>query len=92
VSTTVPGWPEAFRGSLAVAGGLSTSGRLRGPRFVRLYPDVYCPAADEPPDLRLRLLLHFAAHYRGGTGTPRLSTVLATPTRTPARRWSRACG
>lgn len=54
--TTVPGWPDAFRGSVAVAAGLTTWGRLRGPSFRRLFPDVYCPAADEPPDLRLRSL------------------------------------
>ena len=56
VSTVVPGWPVAFRGSLAVRAGLTTWGRLRGPRFVRLLPDVYCPTGDEPPDLRLRSL------------------------------------
>jgi very-short-patch-repair endonuclease len=56
MTTVVPGWPEAFRGSLAVAAGLTTWGRLRGPRFVRLFPDVHCPAGDEPPDLRLRSL------------------------------------
>jgi hypothetical protein len=56
MGTSVPGWPEAFRGSLAVAAGLTTWGRLRGPRFRRLFPDVYCPAGDEPPDLRLRSL------------------------------------
>jgi hypothetical protein len=46
----------AFRGSLAVAAGLTTWGRLRGPRFRRLFPDVYSPADDQPPDLRLRSL------------------------------------
>ena len=56
VSTVVPGWPVAFRGSLAVGAGLTTWGRLRGPRFERLFPDVYCPTGDEPPDLRLRSL------------------------------------
>jgi len=56
VGTDVPGWPVAFRGSLAVAAGLTTWGRLRGPRFRRLFRDVYCPVADEPPDLRLRSL------------------------------------
>jgi hypothetical protein len=56
VATVVPGWPVAFRGSLAVAAGLATWSRLRGPRFQRLFPDVYCPVGDEPPDLRLRSL------------------------------------
>lgn len=56
MTTVVPGWPVAFRGSLAVAAGLATWGQLRGPRFERLFPDVYCPTGDEPPDLRLRSL------------------------------------
>ena len=56
VASQVPGWPAAFRGSLAVGAGLTTWSRLRGPRFRRLFPDVYCPAGAEPPDLRLRSL------------------------------------
>jgi hypothetical protein len=52
---TVPGWPVAFRGSHALAAGLVTRGRLRGPRYRRLFPDVYCRAA-APPDLLLRSL------------------------------------
>ncbi|WP_226358964.1 hypothetical protein [Pseudonocardia sp. ICBG601] len=35
---------EPFRGSEAVARGTVTPGRLRGPRFVRLFPDVYVSA------------------------------------------------
>ncbi|QJY49466.1 endonuclease domain-containing protein [Pseudonocardia broussonetiae] len=50
----VTGWPEVFRGSEAVAAGLVTWGRLRGPRFVRLFPDVYAPVGEHPPDLALR--------------------------------------
>jgi hypothetical protein len=42
-----------FRGSAAVAAGLLSRGRLRGPRFQRLFPDVYAPAGREP-DLALR--------------------------------------
>ncbi len=42
-----------FRGSTAVAAGLLTRGQLRGPRFRRLFPDVYAPAALEV-DLALR--------------------------------------
>ena len=53
---SVPGWPTAFRGSYAVAAGLVTPDRLRGPRFLRLLPDVYCRAAAEPPGLLLRSL------------------------------------
>lgn len=62
--TAVAGWPEAFRGSRAVAAGLVTRDQLRGPGFVRLYPDTYVPASAGEPDLRLRSL---AAHlYTGG--------------------------
>jgi hypothetical protein len=50
----VPGWPVVFRGSTAVAAGLVTPGRLRGRAFVRLFPDIYAPAGDAPPDLALR--------------------------------------
>jgi hypothetical protein len=39
-----------------VAAGLTTWGRLRGPRYSRLFPDVYCPVGNEPPDLHLRSL------------------------------------
>ena len=53
---TVPGWPVAFRGSHAVAAGLVTRDRLRGPRFQRLLPDVYGRACPGPPDLLLRSL------------------------------------
>jgi len=42
-----------FRGSTAIASGLLTRGQLRGPRFQRLFPDVYAPAALEA-DLALR--------------------------------------
>jgi very-short-patch-repair endonuclease len=42
-----------FRGSLAVAGGQVTPGALRGPRFQRLFPDVYAPA-ERDADLALR--------------------------------------
>jgi very-short-patch-repair endonuclease len=35
---------DAFRGSTAVAAGLVGRGALRGPRFQRLFPDVYLPA------------------------------------------------
>lgn len=51
---SVPGWPTAFRGSLAVAAGLVTWDRLRGPRYLRLFPDVCVPVGAEPPDLALR--------------------------------------
>ncbi|WP_219413714.1 hypothetical protein [Pseudonocardia nigra] len=50
----VAGWPEVFRGSEAVAAGLVTPGMLRGPRFDRLFPDVYAPMRAEAPDLAVR--------------------------------------
>src|SRR6476659_7862964 len=53
---SVPGWPVVFRGSYAVAAGLVTRDRLRGPRYRRLLPDVYCRAAADPSDLLLRSL------------------------------------
>lgn len=43
-----------FRGSAAVAAGLVTWGRLRGPRFQKLFPDIYAPASEEPAPLGLR--------------------------------------
>jgi hypothetical protein len=46
----------AFRGSQAVAAGLVTRDRLRGPRYRRLLPDVYGRATADPPDLSLRSL------------------------------------
>jgi very-short-patch-repair endonuclease len=51
---SVPGWPTAFRGSLAVRAGLVTWDRLRGPKYLRLFPDVYVPISAKPPDLALR--------------------------------------
>lgn len=62
---SVPGWPVAFRGSAAVAAGLVTRDVLRGPRFVRILPDVYVAAGQEP-DLELRS--HAAYRYVEGRG------------------------
>ena len=42
-----------FRGSTAIAAGWLTPGVLRGPRYQRLFPDVYAPALLEV-DLALR--------------------------------------
>jgi very-short-patch-repair endonuclease len=44
-----------FRGSVAVAAGLLTRAVLVGPRFRRLFPDVYV-CADVEPDLAVRSL------------------------------------
>ncbi len=54
-----------FRGSTAVAAGLLTRGILRGPRFQKLFPDVYAPAHLEN-DLLLRS--HAAGVLIGGRG------------------------
>jgi hypothetical protein len=57
----------AFRGSAAVAAGLTTWTVLQGPRFLRLFPDTYVAAPDdEPPDLTLRS--HAAYRYVEGRG------------------------
>jgi very-short-patch-repair endonuclease len=57
----------AFRGSAAVAAGLTTWTVLRGPRFLRLFPDAYITAPDDgPPDLKLRSLA--AYRYVEGKG------------------------
>lgn len=49
----VRGWPVAFRGSEAVAAGLVRWSTLRGPRFRRIFPDVYALVCDEPDGLLL---------------------------------------
>lgn len=54
-----------FRGSVAVAAGVVTPNVLRGPRFRRVFPDVYVPAACEL-DLSLRSVA--ASVYVGGLG------------------------
>jgi very-short-patch-repair endonuclease len=61
----VPGWPVAFRGTLAVAAGLVTPDQLRGPRFRRLFPGTYARAED-PPHLALRSLAGY--RYVEGRG------------------------
>jgi hypothetical protein len=53
-SPPVPGWPTVFRGSDAVRAGLVTPGRLRGPGFLRLFPDTYVRRRGEPPGLAER--------------------------------------
>jgi len=61
-----PGWPVAFRGSVAIAAGLVTAKMLRGPRFLRVFPDTYVRRASASPDLRLRSLA--AYRYVEGRG------------------------
>jgi hypothetical protein len=56
----------AFRGSAAIAAGVVTPKVLRGPRFLRVFPDTYVRAGAEPPDLRPRSLA--AYRYVEGHG------------------------
>jgi len=63
VENAVPGWPEVFRGTAAIRAGLVTRGQLRGPRYVRLFPDTYVRRGAEPPGLGLRSC---AAHLHSG--------------------------
>lgn len=65
-SSPPPGWPVAFRGSAAVVAGLVTEKMLRGPRFVRVFPDTYVRRGADEPDLRLRSLAAF--RYVEGRG------------------------
>jgi very-short-patch-repair endonuclease len=64
----VAGWPVAFRGSSAVAAGLVTRNRLRGPGFRRVFTDTYVRSGDE-----LTLALRSLAAYRYGAGRGVLS-------------------
>ncbi|MDT7633747.1 MAG: hypothetical protein QOI50_5677 [Pseudonocardiales bacterium] len=55
-----------FRGSEARALGLVSRGELYGPRFVRLFPDVFAPVSLEP-DLAVRsLAAYLLVRDRGG--------------------------
>jgi len=57
---------EPFRGSEAVAAGRLTPGVLRGPRFQRLFSDMYL-SADVPADLRARArAASLLVAWRGG--------------------------
>lgn len=78
---------EPFRGSAAIAAGLVTPMQLRGPRFRRLFADVYV-RADVPVDLALRSL----AAYRlvegrgvlGGWSAAELLGASCGPEKAPA--------
>ena len=57
---------EPFRGTEALAAGLLTADQLRGPRFRRVFPDVYLPSTLEP-DLRARSrAAYLLVRERGG--------------------------
>ncbi len=50
-----------------MAGGLVTANRLRGPKYRRLFPDIYLPRAPEPPDLRTwSRAAYLLVEHRGG--------------------------
>jgi len=68
VAVTVAGWLVAFRGSCAVAAGLVSRNRLRGPGFRRVYRDTYVRSGDE-----LTLTLRSLAAYRYAAGCGVLS-------------------
>jgi very-short-patch-repair endonuclease len=62
----VPGWPVVFRRSDAVRAGLVTKARLRGPHYLRLFPDVQVRVGAKPPDLTLRSLAAYEYGRRRG--------------------------
>lgn len=64
----VPGWPDVFRGSDAIAAGLVTRGVLRGPRFRCVLPDTYARVG-----ARLDLALRSYAAFRWSRGRGVLS-------------------
>ena len=78
---------EPFRGSTAVAQGLITRGRLRGPGFRRLFHDVYV-AADVEVDLALRsraaYLLMVGSGVLGGWSAAELLVASCGPKDAPA--------
>lgn len=63
----VPGWPDAFRGTRAVAAGLVTRDQLRGPRYLRIFPRHVHPDARQAA--------------RPGSALPRRVPVRAGPWR-----------
>jgi very-short-patch-repair endonuclease len=58
-----------FRGSLAVARGIVSPGALRGPRFVRLFPDVYVAAGLKVTFRVLSMAAFVLVEPRGGVLT-----------------------
>ena len=78
---------EPFRGSEVVSGGLLTPGELRGPRFRRLFPDVYL-SADVPADLNARaraaaLLVGWRGGVVAGWAATELLVAHCAPTDAP---------
>ncbi len=58
--------PAPFRGTEALAAGRLTRARLYGPRYRRLYPDVYLPAGSEPDLATLSRAAFLLVADRGG--------------------------
>lgn len=80
---------------MAVAAGLLTKNELRGPRFQRLFPDVYLPVSDEsasdqsPPGLIVRsraayLLVEHRDGVLGGYSAAALLGAVCAPRGAPA--------
>src|SRR5882757_5320046 len=66
MSSPPPVLAAPFRGTEAVAAGLLTRARLYGPRYRRVFPDVYVPT-DRPLDLVTRSRAAFLlVRDRGG--------------------------
>ncbi|WP_433801742.1 hypothetical protein [Actinomycetospora sp. CA-084318] len=62
---------QPFRGTVAVRLGALTPDRLRGPEFIRLYPDTYVGADADLTDIRLRVqALHFWSRGHGIVAGP----------------------
>ncbi len=59
---------QPFRGSRAVAAGLLTPAMLRGPRFRRLFPDIYVPAHAEVDLALLSRAAYLLVAGRGALG------------------------
>ena len=78
---------QPFRGSHAVTAGLLTPARLRGPRFHRLFPDIYVPAHAEV-DLELlsraAYLLVAGRGALGGYSAAELLRASCAPVGAPA--------
>jgi very-short-patch-repair endonuclease len=83
----VAGWPEAFRGSRAVAAGLVTRNRLQGPGFRRLFPDTYVRRGDPlTPTLRAMAAYRYAEPHGvlAGYSAAELLGASCGPTHAPA--------
>jgi very-short-patch-repair endonuclease len=78
---------QPFRGSAATAAGLLTPGVLRGPRFRRLFPDIYVPAGAEVDLGLLSRAAYLLVAGRGGLGGHSAAELLGAgcaPVGTPA--------